>query len=465
MKTKVTLTRNFSKIGMITVLMSTSMMGFSLPGSAQNVLDNYIRDGLKNNIVVQQKNIDLDKATNALREAKTLFLPAVNFNTTYTSGEGGRTIPLPIGDLMNPVYSTLNKLTQTKSFPQISNESINFFPVNFYDAKIRTTLPIYNEDLYHNIDIKNQGLRLEAYDVMAYKRALVKDIKTAYYNYLMAIAGTHIYQNAMALVDKNVEVNKSLLKNGKGVPASVLRAQSEAESIKNQLLEAQNNVVNAKHYFNFLLNRNLDEAIDTTYDETEAMKAASQYMNQSDIAGREELKMTMLNSGIYKSVYDMNKQFWVPRLSAFLDLGSQASDFAFNAQSKYYLVGAQLDIPIFNWGRYNYKTFQARDDWAAADLNGQLVKMQLQLSAEMAKNQLATAYSSYNTSMAELSSAQSYFKLIESGYKEGINSQIEFIDARSHLTNAQIALNINLFKVLEAMAGVERETATYQIQK
>ncbi len=438
---------------------------FSQYTNAQNVLDNYVKDGLKNNIVVQQKNISLDKATNALREAKTLFLPAINFNTTYTSGEGGRTIPIPIGDLLNPVYSTLNKMTQTQSFPQVSNQSINFFPVNFYDAKIRTSLPIYNGDLYHNMDIKNRGVKLEEYEVLAYKRELVKDIKTAYFNYLMAISGTHIYQNAMALVDKNVEVNKSLVKNGKGVPASVLRAESEAESIKNQLLEAQNNVLNAQHYFNFLLNRNLEENIDTTYDENAAISTAVQYMNQSDINSREELKMTMLSSGMYRSVYEMDKQFWVPKLSAFLDLGSQASDFTFNAQSKYYLFGAQLDIPIFNWGRNNYKTYQAKDDMASADLNGQLVKMQLQLGVEMAKNQLTTAYSSYQTSAKELSSAQSYFKLIESGYKEGINSQIEFIDARNQLTNSQIALNINLFKVLQAMAGVERETATYQIQK
>ena len=49
---------------------------------------------------------------------------------------GGRAIDFPIGDLLNPVYSTLNALTQTNQFPQVENESITFLPHNFQETKI-----------------------------------------------------------------------------------------------------------------------------------------------------------------------------------------------------------------------------------------------------------------------------------------------------------------------------------------
>jgi len=432
---------------------------------AQSALDNYINAGLKNNIVVQQKNIALDKAINALKEAKTYFLPSFNFNGTYTSGEGGRNIPLPIGDLLDPVYGTLNKLTQTNEFPQISNESINFFPTNFYDAKVRTSLAVYNSDLYYNKDIKKQQVQLQEYEVGTYKRDLVKDIKVAYYNYLMALSSEQIYQSAEGLVNKNVEVNESLLKNGKGLPASVLRAESEAETIKNQILEAKNNATNAMHYFNFLLNKKQDETIDTSINKQLALSEVNKYIDQENISAREELKMAALGEGIYFNAYQMNKQFWQPKVSAFLDLGSQASDWAFNSQSKYYLVGAQVDIPIFNWFKNDYKTNEAQADYQSASLNTKYITEELQLSADVAKNSLSTAYSAYQTALKQLSSAQSYFNLIEKGIKEGVNSQIEFIDARNQLTVSQISVNINLYKVLQAMADVERETATYQLQK
>ena len=431
----------------------------------QNILDNYINDGLKNNIVVKEKNLSFDKANYALKEARTLFLPSVNFIGTYTSGEGGRTIPLPIGDLLNPVYTTLNKMTQSKSFPQVSNESIGFFPVNFYDAKVRISGPLYDPAISGYLKIKKDEGQLQEFELLAYKRELVKDIKTAYFNYLMSMAGVQIYQNATVLIDKNVSVNKSLLNNGKGLPASVLRAESEAQSIRSQLLDAQNTMINARHYFNFLLNRNLDEPIDTSFDKQKALGSIGMYIGKNKITSREELKMANLGEGIYSNAYTIYKQFWIPKLSGFVDLGSQASNFVFNSESKYYLVGAQLDFPIFAWGRNNFKARQFADDYKTAALNTQYLTTQLQLSSDMAKSNLETTYDRYQTSLKEATAAQSYFKLIEIGVKEGVNSQIEFIDARNQLTNSQIAVNINLFKVLQCMAAVERETATYTIQK
>src|SRR5690349_13812800 len=88
---------------------------------AQNALEAYVQEGLTNNLVIQQKNISLEQAQTALSIAKSNFLPSVNLLADYTSGKGGRNISLPIGDLLNPVYSSLNQLTQSDGFPQIEN--------------------------------------------------------------------------------------------------------------------------------------------------------------------------------------------------------------------------------------------------------------------------------------------------------------------------------------------------------
>src|SRR4051812_23742435 len=100
----------------------------------QPVLDTYIRDGLKNNLVLQQKSIGLDKALESLQLANGMFIPTVALQGNYTSGYGGRSISLPVGDLLNPVYNTLNQLTDSNQFPEIQNVNQNFFPHNFYDV-------------------------------------------------------------------------------------------------------------------------------------------------------------------------------------------------------------------------------------------------------------------------------------------------------------------------------------------
>ncbi|MEJ0102028.1 MAG: TolC family protein [Bacteroidota bacterium] len=69
--------------------------GFSQPG----LLDNYIDSAFKNNIVLQQKNISLEKAEYALEIAKGFYYPTVAFQAGYQTAAGGRDISLPIGDL------------------------------------------------------------------------------------------------------------------------------------------------------------------------------------------------------------------------------------------------------------------------------------------------------------------------------------------------------------------------------
>src|SRR5690606_1859958 len=115
------------------------------------------------------------------------------------TADGGRNIPLPIGDMLNPVYSTLNQLTQSNQFPQIQNETINFLPRNYYDAHIRTTMPLINPDIGYNKRIHEQQVQLSALEVDTYKRELIKAIKVAYFNFLSALQAVDIYRAALEL--------------------------------------------------------------------------------------------------------------------------------------------------------------------------------------------------------------------------------------------------------------------------
>ena len=76
---------------------------------AQTALDNYIKEGLAHNIILQQRTISLRQAEQGLQIAKSYFLPSVTVLGDYTNGKGGRSIQLPIGDLLNPVYASLNQ--------------------------------------------------------------------------------------------------------------------------------------------------------------------------------------------------------------------------------------------------------------------------------------------------------------------------------------------------------------------
>lgn len=441
---------------LVTVLVSTA--------SAQQNLDGYVAEGFKNNIVLQQKNISLDKAQYALKTAKSLFLPTVAFSTTWSTADGGRNIPLPLGDLLNPVYSSLNQLTATNKFPLMENQSINFLPKNYYDAKVRTTVPIVNTDLSYNKKISEQQVILQEFEVQIYKRDLVKNIKTAYYNYLNALQAVDIYKSGLQLANEGLRVNEKLLEGGKGLPAYVLRSKSEVENVNAQLVNAEQQVINAQMYFNFLLNRDANDKIEINFDVQQDLAGIKVLISDLSATGnREELKALDQVISINKTALKMNRQFAVPKLAGFVDLGSQSEGFHFNDNTRYYMIGLQLDIPIFTGNRNNIKIKENNLDIRNAELNSNLAAQQLNLSAKTSQNNLKATYQTYQSSLRQFEAASSYQRLIEKGYKAGTNSFIETIDARNQYTSAQLLVNINKYKVLSAMADVERETATYSI--
>ncbi|MGY5255398.1 TolC family protein [Sphingobacterium spiritivorum] len=445
--------------------LSILLTGFvTVSSQAQEVLDAYVLEAFRNNIVLQQKDVTLEKAQYALKTAKSLFLPTVAFQGAYQTADGGRNIPLPLGDLLNPIYTTLNQLTQSSQFPVMENQSINFLPKNFYDAKIRTTLPIINTDLTYNKRISEQQVVLQQFEVVIYKRDLVKNIKTAYYNYQSALQAMDIYRSGLQLANEGLRVNEKLLEGGKGLPAYVLRSRSEVEQANAQLVAAEQQVLNARMYFNFLLNRNAETIIDADTDNKAGLdKVSTLLADLSQSEKREELKAMDQIVEINRTALKMNKQYAVPKLAAFVDLGSQSEGFKFNNNTRYYMLGLQLDIPIFTAGRNDIKVRQSNLDLRNAELQVDLVSQQLNLATRTAQNNLKAVYQNYQSSLKQFEAASSYQRLIEKGYKAGTNTFIETIDARNQYTSAQLLVNINRYKVLAAMADLERETASYLI--
>ncbi|MFM7838162.1 MAG: TolC family protein [Chitinophagaceae bacterium] len=243
------------------VLFSPLFLLMSLSPVAQTVVERYIQGAFEQNLVIKEKKVSLDKSLLAIKEARSLFLPLTWFETQYTLAKGGRTIDIPIGDLLNPVYNTLNQLTASNNFPSVNNVKEQFLPNNFYDVRVKTTLPLINPDISINRIIKEQEAQLKETDLLIYQRELAKEIKFAYYNYLMSGHAVQILESALTLVEQNLKATQSLLSNGKGLPAYVARSESEVLNVQNQLVNANNTTQNAAAYFNFLLNRPFTDTI------------------------------------------------------------------------------------------------------------------------------------------------------------------------------------------------------------
>lgn len=425
-------------------------------GYAQNKLESYIQTGLKNNEVIKQHNFDINKSMYALKEARALFYPTVSLNGSYTKAEGGRTIDIPIGDMLNPVYSTLNQITNSNAFPMLENQSVLINPDNFYDAKIHTTMPLLNFEIIYNKRIKTQQTTLQKIELEIYQRELVKEIKIAYYKYLQSVEGIKIYEDALALVKENQRVNQALFKNEKINRTAVLRSDNEVIRIQANLETARQTSNNARSYFNFLLNQKLDTAIETDQSEASPIEVLSE-----NTQNREELQKLTQAKEINENVSKLTKSYWLPKVSGFADFGIQDFDFEADKNSRYYFAGVGLEWNIFSGNKNKWKLKQVQEDSKKIISQTDNVKQQLLLQFQVSQNNLKSALEQFYADKNQKQSAKKYNDDITKLYKEGQAIYIELLDAQNQWVNAQLNTNISLYNSWIAFAELERANATF----
>ena len=437
------------------------LVGVISSAKSQNVLDTYVQQAITNNESLKQQQFLLEKNMYALKEAKALFLPSISLNGLYTKAQGGRTIDFPIGDLLNPAYNTLNQLTASNSFPQFQNQSIQLNPDNYYDAKLHTTLPIINAEIWYNKKIKEKQYNLQSTEVIIYKRELIKDLKIAYFKYLQSSKAIEIYENALKLVKENLRVNTSLYNNQKVNQTAILRSNNEVIKIESQIESAKQNQKSAKEYFNFLINVPLDTDIIT-----DSTITTPEIKIQTDVTvtKREELFKLNQAKDLNLDVISLSKSYRIPKLNSFLDLGSQGFDFKVNDKTRYYFFGLSLEWNLFSGGKNIYKTKQSLLDEKVIQSQIKNVEQQLKLQLDVATNGYYASIQQFQSFQSQVISSKKYYNDMFLLYKQGQALFIELLDAQNQLLNAQLQENISIYDTWIKRTEIERANASFVIK-
>ncbi|MFZ1677641.1 MAG: TolC family protein [Saprospiraceae bacterium] len=428
---------------------------FAFTIHAQQILQQYVEQAIQNNLQVKEKKIIEHKQAIMLQEASKLYSPDVNFIGNYTVAAGGRNIDFPIGTLLNPVYNTLNDLTESQKFHLVEDQSINFLPNNFYDVKFRITQPILRPEIKYNKWIKQEEVTMSGLQTDQTVRDLIRDVKTAYLKWMQAKEVINIIDQGENLLNENKRITESLIKNGQAIPSALMRVESEIDLVHAQQQKAQTDLKNAASWFNFLLHQPSDSPIIAdTFDSTPDIPVLT------DVTSREELQQIKSGQHIQDLALTLEQKHFAPKLGVQVDLGSQAYGTDWGG---YVLGGLQLDIPIWD----NKKSKLKQQEWKASleanqnsyEWTKQAFEVQLQAEIENLHSDLAL-YESY-TSMMKTNNR--YYDETLRRYKEGLTNYIELLDARTDVTNTQLQQNIAKYQSWIRQINIERLAATAPI--
>ena len=438
-------------------------------GEFDSVVAKYVAEGLRSNLALQSQHLEVERATQALAEARSRFFPQLSLEARYTRADGGRDIVVPTGTALNPVYSTLNELLaaqgQPARFPQITDTTIPFLRREEQDTRVVVRQPLYAPAIPAAVRAQRALLDASSFNRMAVARALRRDITVAYVDWLKARSSVEIVAASESLLRENLRVNESLFGNGKITEDLVLRAKAELLDVEQQKREAINLASQAQSYFNFLLNRQLLTNIEPSSppNQVAPYDTALEQLWSTALDRRPEIaQLEQLHRASEEQVRIARKQKW-PTLSLGLDGGTQGEDYHFGDGYNFGTASLIFTWRIFDGGGDTARVHQARAAEKQLVLRQEEIAQQIRLEVQQSFDRLNTARDSLATAAARADAARAAFRIASRKRDEGVISQVEFIDARSALTSAELNHNLTRFNVLARRAELEYATSTGEI--
>jgi len=460
-----------------TLLMLVTMLALpSLPAHAQaplrdadEVAAGYVATALTSNIALQTRELEVERAQEALRAARARFLPELAVSARYTRSDGGRTIDVPLGTLLNPVYQTLNEQLVAQGeqprFAPIQDSSITFQREREQDTRLTLRQPLYQPAIPAATRAQRELLRGAAASRSVLERQLRRDVTTAYLNWLMALRARTVLEGTREVLEENLRVNDSLLRNGRVTEDQVLRARTEQLAVQQQLRESTSAIDQARNYVNFLLNRPLDTpledaripAFEGAADAIGGANAANQSTRQLllEAQQRPELEQAAAQVAAARAQEKVARAALGPSVALAVDAGTQGESYRFGGGNNFSSASLVLSWKFFDGGANSAERQRARIAARQAKLQQDAIAQQVELEVRQALDRLAESTDSLTVAEARAEAARSALFIATRKRDAGAISQVEFLDARNAATSADLALNVTRFQLLQRRVELE----------
>jgi outer membrane protein len=442
--------------------------------SVEDAVSGLVSDALAANLELDGAGAQTEQRLAALDQARALYLPSLDFSARYTRANGGRTIDFPVGDLLNPVYATLNQITGTSKFPAVQNQQINFQRAREQDTALSLTQPLYDPRIS-----AGRAAAQSQYDAASAARTalasrIARDMREAYYRWLQARAQIGIFDTTLELAAENRRVNESLFRNGKITRDLVYRAEADLLEVQQSQLGAQNSERLAQSYVNLIRNAPFDRALPSVDVEspdidrlrnTLAARAAQPNLALAplqDAAVQQRYELRQLDAIFAAAVAGerLARAAFKPRLAFAVDAGTVGETYALTSEDRYWLASVVLKFNFFAGGADQAGIANARAVEREVRANRSLQEQQIRFQVQQALQDFEFTQASLGTAAKRVEAADGAFRIASRKRDLGQINQAEFIDSRRAMTDAQLNLNLTRFAALGSLAQLEYALGT-----
>jgi len=400
---------------------------------AQQILNSYAEEGLKNNANIDKLNFDYQASVWALQESKKMFGPSIDMTGGYTRNFRQ---PIDLGSETGGTASILDQILMSSS----KNGKLYYPGINNFRSALEVTQNIYNRQLVYTKKIREENSRSSASQLADFRLELDAEIRTAYFQYLQAAALKEAVERGVKNARQNLAGIQSLLEQQKLTKESLYKSKANLSNIEAQLSDIENSRVKARFYFNFLINRVPQDSILIDkfylYDPARTYRIVAE--RDTAISGYRvnAMESTVRSAEMQKNLVRA-QSLPVLQFKGTGGISGNRIDFS-NGRLPYAALEVSFKWNIFNSGAAHARSRQAFFQKRSLTSQLQNTRNQLRIDELSAFSDVTNQLNIYSSVNSGYKNALVYYNAVRTKFMAGMATLLELLDAEYSLQQADM---------------------------
>jgi outer membrane protein TolC len=414
-------------------------------------LEECLKYGYENQALVQNANLDREKATAQIGETRADGLPQIDGYADYSNYYNLQETFLPA-----VVFDSNAPLDEFIAVPFSQQYSGN--------ARISATQMLFDGSYFVGLNAAKTFKQLSEKDYIKSRQDITESVTKAYYTVLVTQVAMDLIENNYQRLDTLLKETTLMYENGFAEKIDVNRIRVEFNNTVTLRSRATRDLEQAYNLLKFQMGMPLSRKLELAETIEDIDLEVLEYnLSEFNYQDRVEINQLEITRSLAELDMKNNKAQYLPSVDAFATLGaltatntrSEVTDFG-DRWPDYGMFGFRLELPIFDGLRKSYLIQQNRIQLAQIDNEMRYLKHSIDLEQEQAKRDFANSLENMRVQEENMELALEVFQVTNIKYQEGIGSNLEVVDAESAYEEAQSNYFNALYDVLIAKVEMEK---------
>ncbi|HPQ36483.1 MAG TPA: TolC family protein [Synergistaceae bacterium] len=299
-------------------------------------------------------------------------------------------------------------------------------------------------------DAANQGIELTTQDI--FYRVL-----DTYYGVLLGKANVQTAEDALAYAREHLKETERKRILGIATNFEVIRAEQQESARNTELIAARNHLESAK--IDLLTLLRLPQKGEYDFQGTleyAPFRADPQKALEKALEVRPDLKKAMAEVAVQREQVIIERSGSLPRVSIYGKYAYDSPSGNYDDEEDTWSAGIQVSFPVFDGNEALGKALQEKATLHQQELGVRQREEEIKREIAQAHLDLLSTEEAVFSTKKNLELARESMRLAQVGYREGVGTQLDVLDAQTTLTLAQKEHSEAIKKHAMAMVALEK---------